>query len=137
MNKTFLFLDDMRDPYEVGNYFYPVEKRNMYRKEDWDVVRNYDSFVEYIEVNGLPDVISFDHDLADEHYAPEEYWADIVVNRKYQDEAYKHYKEKTGLDCAKWLIEYCNENKRALPEIYCHSMNPVGKTNILKTFNLI
>lgn len=39
-------------------------------------------------------------------------------------------KEKTGMDCAKWLIEYCITNNLKLPKFYCHSMNPIGKDNI-------
>ncbi|MCR6641680.1 MAG: hypothetical protein NVV82_22485 [Sporocytophaga sp.] len=32
-------------------------------KSEFDVVRNYDDFVNYIKNNGLPDFISFDNDL--------------------------------------------------------------------------
>ena len=40
-------------------------------------------------------------------------------------------KEKTGYDCAKWLVEYCLDNDLSLPKYQVHSMNPVGKKNIL------
>jgi hypothetical protein len=39
--------------------------------------------------------------------------------------------EKTGYDCAKWLVEYCVEHGLKFPEYVVHSMNPVGKENIL------
>lgn len=106
-NKTmkYLFLDDERMPHDVGNYT-DVRLRPMYRLNGWAIVRSYDQFVDWITKNGLPDVISFDHDLSDERF-----------------------KEKTGYDCAKWLVEYCNGE--LLPECYCHSMNPVGKQNIV------
>lgn len=70
----------------------------------WDVVRNYDQFVAYIQLHGVPDIISFDHDLGQEESV-----------------------EKTGYDCAKWLVE-----RGLLPSkgYYVHSMNPVGKDNI-------
>lgn len=43
--------------------------------------------------------------------------------------------EKTGFDCAKFLVEYCMENNLKLPEFYVHSMNPVGKDNIVNYLN--
>lgn len=44
--------------------------------------------------------------------------------------------EKTGYDCAKWMIEYyCLDMKLPLPEIFVHSMNPVGCENIEGVFN--
>lgn len=127
-----LFLDDVRDPWMVGDYIYPFEIKALYRKERWDIVRNYSEFCAFIENNGLPELISFDHDLADEHYTPEEYWETYEKSQNYQ--AGKQYKEKTGLDCAKWLIDYIIDNKLELPKILCHSMNPVGKDNILALF---
>lgn len=112
-----LFLDDVRDPSMVANYAH-WSLRAMYRLDKWNIVRSYEEFVAYIEEFGLPEVISFDHDLSEEHYAPEsEGWV---------------YVEKTGLDCAKWLCEYCDKNEKELPEWYIHSMNPVGAENIRK-----
>ena len=34
------------------------------------------------------------------------------------------------MECAKWLIEYCLDNNKNLPEYYVHSANPVGAKNI-------
>ena len=68
-------------------------------------VINYNEFITYITNNGLPDGICFDHDL---------------------DE------EKTGYDCAKWLVEYCLDNNLKLPLYNIHSANPVGKEHINK-----
>lgn len=119
----YLFLDDVRMPYEVGNYIYPVRLRPMYRQKSWKIVRDYEEFVEYIEKNGLPDVVSFDHDLADIHYDP------LTWTEGFE------YEEKTGYDCAKWLVDYCQNHNLKLPEFYCHSMNPVGKDKILKLLN--
>lgn len=47
-------------------------------------VRSYAEFVTYIFQNGLPDFISFDHDLG---------------------------MEESGFDCAKWLVNYCLDNE--------------------------
>lgn len=123
-----LFLDDVREPYEVGNYMNPVELRSLYRLKHWIVLRNYKQFVRHIERNGMPELISFDHDLADEHYRPSMFNPDKHYSNYYTDGTFN---EKTGYDCAKWLIEYAAKNNLPLPKIFCHSMNPVGKENIL------
>ena len=85
--------------------------------------------VDYIEKNGSPEIITFDHDLADTHYTPEEFWSDYDKSKEWQEK--QVYKEKTGYECAKWLIDYCIENSLECPMYVCHSMNPVGRDNIL------
>ncbi|MGK6343616.1 cyclic-phosphate processing receiver domain-containing protein [Chryseobacterium sp. DT-3] len=112
MTKRLLFLDDIRYPVEVYHY----TKHDIFLRKDWHIVRNYEQFVNRILEKGLPEMISFDHDLADIQYLKPD-----------SDE----YTEKTGYDCAKWLTEYCLDNYLDLPKFYCHSMNPVGKENIL------
>lgn len=114
-----LFLDDIRQPAVVGNYILPVDLRPLYRKEEWYIVRNYHEFVDCITKNGSPKIVSFDHDLAEIHYDPAT-WR----------EGFK-YEEETGLDCAKWLINYCMDNNKKLPFCLVHSMNPVGRENII------
>jgi hypothetical protein len=121
-----LFLDDIRHPYSVYEYL----KDTKYLQWDWIVVRNYDEFISHITSNGLPKFISFDHDLADEHYTPQEYWKDYELSKAYQESVYSNYKEKTGLECAKWLVELCLDKDLLLPEFVSHSQNPVGKDNI-------
>jgi hypothetical protein len=120
-----LYLDDFRFPKLSFDYTNNI----IYNDKDWDIVTNYDEFVNYILKNGLPNLISFDHDLADEHYTPAIYWNDYEKSKEYQEKL--QYKEKTGLECAKWLIDYCIDNKQKLPNYLCHSQNPVGKDNIL------
>jgi hypothetical protein len=127
--KTYLFLDDFRNPGDCVNYMaFRIQDPAIYTRENWVVVRNYNEFVNYITENGLPYYISFDHDLADEHYDPSMYH----VN--YNDVA-KSFKEKTGYDCAKWLVEYCLDNMKNLPNFIVHSMNPVGSKNISDYLN--
>jgi len=124
-----LFLDDIRVPFDCLSYMKPNVK-HIYEDEDWNVVRTYDDFVGYIDHFGLPDLISFDHDLADEHYSPE------MHNGKNQyNKLYDSFKEKTGYDCAKWLCEYCADNELPLPMYVVHSMNPIGKENILSVLD--
>lgn len=122
-----LFLDDIRVPTDCINYM--SYQRKPYIETDWVIVRNYNEFVKWIVANSLKDIelISFDHDLADEHYNQSMYDGPI----EYENYLMNHCTEKTGHDCAKWLVEYCIDNKVALPKFICHSMNPVGKVNIL------
>lgn len=102
-----LYLDDVRSP----------------RTEGWDIVRTYKDFVSWIKKNGLPDEVSFDHDLAEIYY-----------ELKPWNESFK-YEEKTGYDAAKWMCNYCWTNGIPLPEFNCHSANPVGRENILAILN--
>jgi hypothetical protein len=84
-----LYLDDIRIP----------------QTEGWDIVRNYDDFVYWIRLNGVPDEVSFDHDLGENT-------------------------EKTGYDAVKWLGHYCISENIPFPKWNVHSANPVGKANI-------
>lgn len=117
-----LFLDDFRHPYDCVAYMRDPMK---YAKWNWVVVKNHEEFVKKIEEDGLPEFISFDHDLADEHYDNTMYQGVEEYSKKYE-----HFKEKTGLDCAKWLTEHCMDTKQKLPDFEIHSMNPAGGENI-------
>ena len=128
--EKYLLLDDIRDCQMTFN----ITKNSIYLLNDWDIVKNYDEFINYILKNGLPSVISFDHDLADEHYVPSEYWDNYDLSKEFQES--QSYREKTGNDCAKWLLEYCYENNLKLPQCMVHSANPVGADNIRKTLKL-
>jgi hypothetical protein len=97
-----LYLDDTRTPSTT----------------DWVIVRTYEEFISYIETNGLPYYVSFDHDLAQ-------------ISYKDGVESFEYY-ETTGYDCAKWLVDYCIRNNKSLPEFNVHSANPVGSENINK-----
>jgi hypothetical protein len=125
MQQNYLFLDDIRNPIDAFSY----TKQKMFIDENWDVVRNYEEFKNYIIQNGIPSMISFDHDLADSHYQPKHLWTDYDKSKEWQDQ--QIHTEKTGYECAKWLIEYCTENNLKLCSYFCHSMNPVGKDNII------
>lgn len=122
--RTYLFLDDVRFPKDAHQY----TNYDLFLKEKWEIVRNFNEFKKYIEENGLPFFISFDHDLADTHYTPEHLWNDYNKSKEWQDK--QIHTEKTGYHCALWLIDYCIDNNLKLPNHYCHSMNPVGKDKI-------
>jgi hypothetical protein len=128
-----LFLDDIRQVRDAC--YYVINPKIYWEEEDWDIVRNYDEFIKYIEENGLPDLISFDHDLADEHYN------DLFSDKNWFKDndnielVYDEYKEKTGLECAKWLVDFCLDNNKKLPDYIVHSANPIGKKNIESFLN--
>lgn len=120
-----LFLDDLRVPTDcpkIHYMLYRVPDLNIYN-DDWDIVRSHGQFIKWIEENGLPDIVSFDHDLGDDTnlrgVLPIEEWFDIDNNREY-----------TGMDSAKWLVDYCLDNDLTLPEFIVHSANPSGYENI-------
>lgn len=100
--KTLLWLDDYRNPFLDEEGKVPKGYDEIY----W--IQYYEEFVECIEMMGLPDAISFNHDLGG---------------------------EKTGYDCAKWLVDYCTEKDLPLPRCYVHSDNPVGADNIKSHIN--
>ena len=83
--------------------------------------------MDYTTKHGLPSFVTFDHDLADEHYRPSMYNPDRHYTNYYTDGTFK---EKTGFHCAQWLVDYCLENKLAFPDYQIHTKNPVGYTNI-------
>ena len=101
-----LFLDDIRIPKDAFNY----TNKQVYN-ESWTVVRDYDSFVNQITMFGLPELISFDHDLGLLPFSET---------------------EQSGYDCAKWLVNYCLDNNCTMPNFLIHSKNPVGAEAIHK-----
>ena len=114
MNLTVLWLDDQRNPETYFNkkdekgegtfhdnlMFYNELRKKYNLSFVW--VKNYDEFVNYIEKNGVPQMVSFDHDLSK---------TSLPTDPK-------------GLDCAKWLVEYCRKNGVPMPKTYVHSANP-------------
>lgn len=119
-----LFLDDKRNPVHCITYMHHRIgwKNPIYLQNDWVICRNYECFKNTLEDMGLPEFVSFDHDLAIEHYDPL-----LVESGIY---SYDGFGEKTGYDCAKYLVDYCMRNKLKLPEYAVHSMNSVGTENI-------
>lgn len=120
----FLFLDDQRDPHK-GIVKFPAQY-DCYEKV-W--VKSYEEFCSTINSRGLPSVVSFDHDLGIQAM-------NEGTNKRYNSFDYNNLNgEKTGLDAARFTIKYCMEKKVKLPVTFCHSMNPIGKKNILDLLN--
>jgi len=100
--------------------------------DSWEVVRNYDEFVAHIRMNGLEnyEVISLDHDLGEG--AMVEYYTNTKPNYELD---YNRIPEKTGMDCARYLVAEAMNKKIPLPTIYVHSANPIGAANIIGYVN--
>lgn len=112
--RKWLFLDDIRNPPE-------------HLSKIFDIVRSYDEFVDYIETYGVPEVISFDHDLHPEHTS---FFYERGGFKNPPDPKNELFRIKTGYDCAKWLINYCDENNFKLKIVVIHSRNPIGSSNL-------
>lgn len=99
MNK--LYLDDLR----------------LLPDDSYILARSYDEAVKYVKQNGIPNFISFDHDLG------------VDENNNLLP---------SGYDFAKWLVEMDMYNNYLFPsdfDFIVHSANPVGKVNIERYLN--
>lgn len=86
-----LFIDDER---------FPVY-------DDWIIARSFKEVKSLVEKMGMPNHISFDHDLGKD--------------------------QPTGFDIAKWMCEVDMDKIHVFPSdftYYVHSQNPVGAKNI-------
>lgn len=104
---TVLWLDDKRSPEKYltskkdsnafirNSDFYQRLSKKYNPQFVW--VHNLEEFSNYIETNGLPDLVSFDFDLG----------AGIPK----------------GSECAKWLRKYCVKTNQSLPKYFVHSAN--------------
>ena len=72
-------------------------------KEPCKWIKDYESFCSFINEYGLPEKIYFDHDLGE---------------------------GKSGYDCAKFVVDYCQKYNFDIPDYEIQSANPVGKDNI-------
>ena len=100
-----LWLDDSRNPFDENVKWTALAP---YPFDNIVWVRTYYQFVDYINENGLPYEICFDHDLGTDSG------------------------DYTGKDCANYLVDYCFEHKKPLPYFASQSSNPPGRENILK-----
>lgn len=121
--KIGLYLDDCRIPIETPPTI-----------SEWVVVKSYDEFkqvlYDYIkEHHKIPYLISFDHDLAEEHY--DHFNRGILGSQP----PYLEFKEKTGAHAAKLLTAICEKNNLQINKVCVHSHNPVGALNIQTLIN--
>lgn len=113
--KERIYLDDVRTPID----------------KDWIIARNYDEFVRIVSTYGLENIktISLDHDLGDS--AMREWHKNVYHNYTLD---YNNITEKTGYDCAKWLVEQWMNGKPVV-DVYTHSANAIGASNIMGYIN--
>ena len=91
-----LYLDDTRTPND----------------KEFKIVRSYEEAIKFIELEGFPKLISFDHDLG------------LKKNGKLA---------KTGYDLAKWIVNKDMDGQINIPKDFrfnVHSANPIGKKDI-------
>lgn len=95
-----MFLDDEREPPDGV----------------WEIVRTYEAATELVCKRGLPEFISFDHDLGAN--------PDGSIAR-------------TGADFARWLCDYIVDHHPDSSGFswYVHSQNPIGAENINSRLN--
>jgi hypothetical protein len=119
-----VFLDDIRMPDQCLSYMhYRIGKLNPIYAESWEIVRNYESFVNCVEKNFEKIThISFDHDLADIYYDP------ITCREIFA------YNSKTGYDCAVWLKNFYTNKGLNMPIVFIHSESE-DKQKLFDFFN--
>ncbi len=96
-----LYLDDLR-PLPDNTYI---------------LARSYNEAITYVLNYGIPDFVSFDHDLGSDQ---------------------KENLLPSGYDFAKWLVEQDMNFNYMFPtnfKFYVHSANPIGKKNIESYLN--
>jgi len=99
-----LVLDDERNIQNIVEY----TGNDWYNTKDWEIVRSFDDFCKIINDKGLPNIVSFDHDIAD----------------------FKNGNERSGKTAAQFMVDYCIDHNLDFPEYYVHSANPRGVDNI-------
>ena len=107
-----LFLDDERNPIQCLSYMLSRSNHSnlsfIYKEKDWEICRDFWSFKKCLIEKGLPELVSFDHDLGT---------------------------DETGNTCAQFLLGYCMDKGLDIPQYVVHSMNPVGTQNIINTLS--
>ena len=119
-----IYLDDIITPKSPNNEW--IEG-----VEEWTVVRSYDEFVQKVNSVGLEniEIISLDHDLGDT--AMNEWLYGVTKNYSIN---YDNITEKTGYDCAKWLVSQWMDGKPVV-RVVTHSANAIGSANIMGYVN--
>lgn len=107
-----LFIDDERFPVGIfpsAKSFLSELSLNLFKKDFFGfsvISRNYTQTKNLIDLYGIPNFISFDHDLGE---------------------------SKNGYEIARYIIEQDLDGKHMIPSnfsFYVHSQNPIGKSNI-------
>lgn len=90
-----------------------LDDRRTPSEEGWTIIRSYHDFIFHVNQSfDTIKLISLDYHLNDS-ISP----------------------EKTGLDCAKFLIEYCKKNNKHLPRVIVHDRSISGVQEIIQLVN--
>lgn len=139
-----LFLDDMRKPEHA--YIHPKRDGNSIvitshslknmsgvPNDSWVIVRTYEDFVRTIEERGIPNSVSFDHDLDEEHIR---HYYKVTENTGVIE--YANLTVKTGKHCAEYFVQKYKELcPPYIPHVYVHSANQWGVQEIKNTLKEI
>lgn len=113
-----LFLDDYRNPKNA--FLWDINcsmlKASSTYSWDWEVVRSYKSFVDIIEKRGIPEMVSFDNDLNDKHM-------DAYMEACHVGEYNWENLKETGIHCALYLKQKCEDLGEPFPKFFVHSAN--------------
>lgn len=120
-----LFLDDTRTPKDVTWIDLP--------KVHWEIAKSFSDFVFLIKTKGIPDLVSYDCDLCQEHY--DNYFA---LRHTYPIH-YHEFKTPCGIHCIEYLLRVCSVLKeRPHPPYFIHTMNNYAgpfMDNLIKDYN--
>ena len=129
--KMNLFLDDMRLPKEAtlwgDNPVVSLLEKSGIPNGNWDIVRSYDEFVDYIKNNGIPDVVSFDNDLWDVQNEVMTNPTSEKLIKQFQMIGWQEFDIKTGAHCAEYLVKACKAHNKPIPTYYIHSANSAAR----------
>jgi hypothetical protein len=106
----YVYLDDIRIDATVSHNETRGLGLQIGQSNRWIIARNYLQFVDIIKNNfDKIELISFDHDIC-----------------SFDEDG----KELTGKDAANYLVDYCINNQKHLPDWFVHSDNNSGNKNI-------
>lgn len=114
----YLILDQYKSPKDINLDYLP--------KSGWKIARSLEEFKATISEFGIPEFVFLSHDLHKEHSNFSDY--KINLSRGWID--YSKYKYPTGIDCVKYLIEVCKNEKKGFPKYEICEENLVGHDNI-------
>jgi hypothetical protein len=122
-----LFLDDIREPQDA--VLVDSMKMLLHESEtmnhEWIITRSYKEFIDILKERGLPEEVSFDHDLTIDH---------MKHYIKNSDKNVLNYNDikmcDTGYHCAKAFVEAWKYSGEPLVKVYIHTANHIGAENI-------
>jgi hypothetical protein len=95
------------------------------RSCEWEIVRNYNDFCEFIDKFGIPEIVSFDHDLDTSHM---EHYFNVTLKTGVIE--YENLKIPTGKHCAEYFVDKWKEAGKPKVYVHVHSANRWGQTEI-------